>query len=63
MNILNLVLILIVAGAILSLINRFIPMSGVIKSLLNIVVIVSLIIYVLQFFHLIQVILPMPNLL
>lgn len=63
MNILNLMFVLIVAGALLSLINRFIPMSGIIKSLLNIVVIATLVIYVLQFFHLMQVILPMPNLL
>lgn len=63
MNILNLVLILIVGGAILGLINRFIPMPGIIKSLVNIVVIGTLIVYVLQFFHIMQVILPMPQIL
>ena len=60
MQILNLFIILIVAGIVMGLINRFIPMAPMIKSLLNFFVFVVLMIYVLQFFNVIRVILPVP---
>jgi hypothetical protein len=44
------VLVLIVAGIILYLINRYIPMDGTIKSILNIVVIIAIIIWLLKVF-------------
>jgi len=60
MPLFNLLIILIVAGIVMGLINRFIPMAPMIKSLLNLFVFVVLMIYVLQFFNVIRVILPVP---
>jgi len=54
---------IILFGLGLWLINRFIPMPGAIKSLLNILVLIVLIIYVLQYFALIQPIIPMLQIL
>jgi hypothetical protein len=48
MPLLNLVVILIVAGVGLYLINRYIPMASSIKSILNIVVVVAVCVWVLQ---------------
>ena len=52
MSILNVIIVLIVAGVILYLINNYIPMDGKIKSLLNIVVVIVLIIWLLKVFGL-----------
>lgn len=41
---------LVIVGLILWLINRFIPMAGSIKSILNIVVIIAVIIWLLKVF-------------
>ena len=49
----HVVIVLIVVGLILGLINRYIPMAGGIKSLLNGVVIIVMLIYVLQVFGII----------
>lgn len=57
-DLLNLLLLIVVFGVVMWLVNVYIPMPGAIKSLLNLVVLIVLIIYVLQFFHLIAVILP-----
>jgi hypothetical protein len=57
-DLLNLLALIIVAGVVLWLINAFIPMPGAIKSLLNIVVLIVLVIYVLQFFGIVRGILP-----
>jgi len=57
-DLLNLLALIIVAGVVLWLINAFVPMPGAIKSLLNIVVLIVLIIYVLQFFGIVRNILP-----
>jgi hypothetical protein len=62
-GIVNLIVLIVVFGLCLWLINRFIPMPATIKSLLNILVLIILIIYILQFFGLIHTILPMVNLL
>lgn len=61
MTLLNLLLLIIIAGFLLWLINVFIPMAPMIKSLLNIVVFILLVIYVLQFFNIIKMILPFPT--
>lgn len=50
MSLLYVVLVLIVVGFLLWLINRFIPMAGPIKSILNIVVVIVVIIWLLQVF-------------
>ena len=48
MPIVNIVIALIVVGVGLWLINNFIPMAGSIKTILNVVVIVAVVIWVLQ---------------
>lgn len=50
MSILTILLVLIIAGLVLYLVNRFIPMEGNIKSLLNWVVIIFLIVWLLKAF-------------
>jgi predicted membrane protein len=50
MSLITVVLTLIVVGLVLYLINRFIPMQGTVKSILNIVVIVAVIIWLLYGF-------------
>ena len=48
MPLINIVLALIVVGVALWLINNFVPMAGSIKTILNIVVVVSVAIWVLR---------------
>ena len=48
MPLLNIVVMLIIAGVALYLINRYIPMASSIKSILNIVVVVAVCVWVLQ---------------
>ncbi len=48
MPLINLVITLIVVGVALWLINRFIPMAASIKTILNVVVVVFVIVWVLQ---------------
>lgn len=48
MPLINLVVVLIVIGVGLWLINRFIPMASSIKTILNVVVVIVVLIYVLQ---------------
>jgi hypothetical protein len=62
-GLLNLIAVIIVFGVALWLINAFIPMPPAIKSLLNILVLIILVIYILQFFGLIKTILPMVKIL
>lgn len=57
-ELLNLFALIIIFGIILWLVNAFIPMPGSIKTLLNVLVLIVLIIYVLQFFGLVKAILP-----
>lgn len=59
----NLIAVIIVFGLVLWLINTFIPMPPAIKSLLNVLVLIVLIIYILQFFGVIKTILPMIRIL
>ncbi|MDI9817627.1 MULTISPECIES: Thivi_2564 family membrane protein [unclassified Legionella] len=57
-ELLNLLAVIVVFGVAMWLINVLIPMPYAIKTLLNLVVLVILIIYVLQFFGLIHTVLP-----
>ncbi|ARB91709.1 MULTISPECIES: Thivi_2564 family membrane protein [Legionella] len=59
----NLIAVIVVFGVVLWLIDTFIPMPPSIKSLLNVLVLIILVIYILQFFGLIKTILPMIRIL
>ena len=50
MPLIQIVIVLIVVGVILGLINRYIPMAGSIKSILNGVVVICVILWLLQIF-------------
>jgi len=52
MPLLQLVMVLIVVGVLLWLVNRFIPMQGTIKSILNAVVIIAVVLWLLNVFGL-----------
>ena len=52
MPLINLVVVLIVIGVALYLINNYIPMASSIKTILNLVVVVSVCVWVLQAFGL-----------
>jgi hypothetical protein len=52
-TLIDIVIVLVVVGLVLWLINTYIPMAGGIKSLLNIIVFVVVLIWVLQIFGLI----------
>jgi hypothetical protein len=52
MPLVNIVLVLIVVGVLLWLINRFIPMQGTIKSILNAVVVICVVLWLLNAFGL-----------
>ena len=53
MTLVGIVVVLVVVGLVMWLINTYIPMAGAIKSLLNVVVFVVLLIWLLQVFGLI----------
>ena len=53
MPLVNLVIILVVVGVILFLINNYIPMDRKIKSILNIVVVIAVILWLLSVFGII----------
>ncbi|MDX1836592.1 hypothetical protein DIZ81_00770 [Legionella taurinensis] len=57
-ELLNLIAVIIIAGVLMWLVNVFIPMPGAIKTLLNVLVLIVLILYILQFFGLIHTMLP-----
>jgi hypothetical protein len=48
MPLVNIVIALIIVGVVLGLINRYIPMAGGIKTILNVVVVVAVSVWVLQ---------------
>jgi hypothetical protein len=52
MPLIQVVVVLIVVGVLLSLINRYIPMASSIKSILNGVVIIAVVIWLLRIFGL-----------
>ena len=50
MPLINIVVVLIVTGVLLWLINTYIPMQGTIKSILNAVVVICLVLWLLSVF-------------
>ena len=52
MPLIQVVMVLIVVGVLLWLVNRFIPMQGTIKSILNAVVIIGVVLWLLDVFRL-----------
>jgi hypothetical protein len=54
MPLLQIVIILIVIGIVLGLINRYIPMASSIKSILNGVVVIAVVLWLLQVFGVIS---------
>ena len=50
MPLLNIVVALVIVGVVLWLINRYIPMAGSIKSILNFVVVICVIVWLLNVF-------------
>ena len=52
MPLLQIVMVLIVVGFLLWLVNRFIPMSGSIKTILNAVVVIVVVLWLLNMFGL-----------
>ena len=61
-ELLNLLAIIIIFGIVMWLINTFIPMPAGIKAVLNIVVLIIVILYALDFFGLVNIGLPKINL-
>ncbi len=53
MTLVDIVLVLIVVGLIMWLVNTYVPMAGGIKSLLNVVVFVVVLVWVLKVFGLV----------
>jgi hypothetical protein len=58
MPLINIVIVLIVVGILLWLINRYIPMQGTIKSILNAVVVIVVVLWLLNVFGLFS---TLPN--
>jgi hypothetical protein len=54
-SILTIILVIIAVGVLLWLVNRFIPMQGTVRSILNAVVIILLVVWLLDVFGLIDV--------
>jgi len=54
MPLLQIIEVVIVVGVLLWLVNRFIPMQGTIKRILNGIVVIALVIWLLQVFGLLQ---------
>jgi hypothetical protein len=52
MPLINVVMVLLVVGVLLWLVNRFIPMQGTIKSILNAVVVIAVVLWLLNVFGL-----------
>jgi len=52
MPLLQILIVLIVVGVLLWLVNRFIPMQGTIKAILNAVVIIAVVLWLLNIFGL-----------
>jgi hypothetical protein len=52
MPLLQIVIVLIVVGVLLWLVNRFIPMQGTIKSILNAIVVIAVVMWLLNVFGL-----------
>ena len=53
MSLIGLVVTLVVVGVLLWLLNNYVPMDGKIKSIINVVVVIAVVIWVLQAFGLV----------
>lgn len=62
MPILNLMIYIILIGVLLWAVNVYIPMAPAIKNVLNLLVLVLVILYILQFFGLISPVVSFPAL-
>ena len=54
MPLLQILMVLVVVGVLLWLVNRFIPMEGTIKSILNAIVVVATVVWLLNVFGLLH---------
>jgi hypothetical protein len=54
MPLLQVVMVLVVVGVLLWLVNRYIPMQGTIKGILNAVVVIATVVWLLQVFVLLH---------
>ena len=54
MPLLQLVIVLVVVGVLLWMVNRFIPMQGTIKGILNAIVVIAVVLWLLNVFGLFQ---------
>jgi hypothetical protein len=54
MPLLQILMVLVVVGVLLWLVNRFIPMQGTIKSILNAVVVIAVVLWLLNIFGLLH---------
>ena len=54
MSLITVIIVLIVVGLVLWLINNYIPMDGKIKSILNVVVVICVIVWLLKAFGLLS---------
>lgn len=54
MPLLQILMVLVVVGVLLWLVNRFIPMEGTIKSILNAVVVIATVVWLLNIFGLLH---------
>ena len=61
MPLVHVVIVLIVVGVLLWLINRFIPMAGSIKSILNAVVVIAVVLWLLNVFGILGSLRPLPD--
>jgi uncharacterized membrane protein len=52
MSLITVIIVLIVVGVLLWLVNRYLPMEGTIKNILNAIVIIAVVIWLLQAFGL-----------
>ena len=52
MPLLQVIMVLVVVGVLLWLVNRFVPMAGSIKSILNAVVVIGVVLWLLKVFGL-----------
>jgi len=59
MPLIQICLVLIVVGVLLWLVNRFIPMAGSIKTILNVVVVIVVVVWLLNIFGLMHYITTM----
>ena len=54
MDLINVIIVLMVVGVLLWLINTYLPMQGTIKSILNAVVVIAVVLWLLRIFGLLD---------